>query len=196
MKITTDIPDKVVEILTNNENLSHENFTKLNTPINRVSSLVYFLYNNFISNILPNLSILFVIFLYFIYNNFKFGLIFLFFNIIIILSGYFIVNKMIPEMYNCEDNLVSVESNIQEILNNFDKIIYRGFSQKESENLDKEINNVLGVHYKYFKKIVNKEIDWKSEGLNTTKFQIINTIINENYTRYVIDFENDIIKND
>ena len=154
--IKKEIVDNMMK--TNNENLSHENFTKLNTPINRVSSLVYFLYNNFISNILPNLSILFVIFLYFIYNNFKFGLIFLFFNIIIILSGYFIVNKMIPEMYNCEDNLVLVESNIQEILNNFDKIIYRGFSQKESENLDKEINNVLGVHYKYFKKIMHFNI--------------------------------------
>ena len=32
---------------TNNENLSHENFTKLNTPINRVSSLIYFIYNNY-----------------------------------------------------------------------------------------------------------------------------------------------------
>jgi ABC-type multidrug transport system fused ATPase/permease subunit len=154
--IKKEIVDNMMK--TNNENLSHENFTKLNTPIHRVSSLVYFLYNNFISNILPNLSILFVIFLYFIYNNFKFGLIFLFFNIIIILSGYFIVNKMIPEMYNCEDNLISVESDIQEILYNFDKIIYRGFSQKESENLDKEINNVLGVHYKYFKKIMHFNI--------------------------------------
>ena len=150
--IKKEIVDNMMK--TNNENLSHENFTKLNTPINRVSSLVYFLYNNFISNILPNLSILFVIFLYFIYNNFKFGLIFLFFNIIIILSGYFIVNKMIPEMYNCEDNLVSVESNIQEILNNFDKIIYRGYIQKESNNLNKESDNVLGVHYKYYKKLM------------------------------------------
>lgn len=139
---------------TNNENLSHENFTKLNNPINRVSSLIYFIYNNFVSNILPNLSILFVIFLYFIYNNFKFGSIFLFFNIIILLTGYFIVTKMIPHMYNCEDNLISIESNIQEILNNFDKIIYRGYYKKESDNLEKEVNNVMGVHYKYYKKLM------------------------------------------
>jgi len=139
---------------TNNENLSHENFTKLNNPINRVSSLIYFIYNNFVSNILPNLSILFVIFLYFIYNNFKFGSIFLFFNIIILLTGYFIITKMIPHMYNCEDNSIFIESNIQEILNNFDKIIYRGYYKKESDNLEKEVNNVMGVHYKYYKKLM------------------------------------------
>ena len=139
---------------TNNENLSHENFTKLNTPINRVSSLIYFIYNNFVSNILPNLSILFVIFIYFIYNNFKFGSIFLFFNIIILIAAYFIITKMIPHMYNCEDNIILFESNIQEILNNFDKIIYRGYYKKESDNLDKEADNILGVHYKYYKKLM------------------------------------------
>jgi ABC-type multidrug transport system fused ATPase/permease subunit len=139
---------------TNNENLSHENFTKLNNPINRVSSLIYFIYNNFVSNILPNLSILFVIFIYFIYNDFKFGSIFLLFNIIILITGYFIITKMIPHMYNCEDHLISIESNIQEILNNFDKIIYRGYYKKESDNLEKDINNVLSVHHKYYKRLM------------------------------------------
>jgi ABC-type multidrug transport system fused ATPase/permease subunit len=139
---------------TNNENLSHENFTKLNNPINRVSSLIYFIYNNFVSNILPNLSILFVIFIYFIYNNFKFGAVFLFFNILILLTGYFIITKMIPHMYNCEDHLISIESNIQEILNNFDKIIYRGYYQQESDDLNKKVNNVLGVHHKYYKRLM------------------------------------------
>jgi len=79
------------EIVDNMMKTNNENFTKLNTPINRVSTLVYFIYNNFVSNILPNLSILFVIFLYFIYNDFKFGTIFLFFNIIILIAGYFII---------------------------------------------------------------------------------------------------------
>ena len=139
---------------TNNENLSNENFTKLNNPINRVSTLIYFIYNNFVSNILPNLSILFVIFLYFFYNDFKFGSIFLFFNIIILLTGYFIITKMIPHMNNCEFNAVLFESNIQEILNNFDKIIYRGYYQKESDDLNKEANNVLGIHQKYYKKLM------------------------------------------
>ena len=150
--IKKEIVDNILK--TNNENLSHENFTKLNNPINRVSTLVYFLYNNFISNILPNLSILFVIFLYFIYNNAIFGSIFLFFNIIILLTGYFIITKMIPQLYNCEEYLFLIESNIQEILNNFDKIIYRGYHQNESDKLNNEINNVVDVHYKYNKKLM------------------------------------------
>jgi hypothetical protein len=44
----------------------------------------------------------------------------------------------------------------------------------------------------YCTKIINREIDWKTEGLNTTKFELLDTIINDGYTKYVIDFENDI----
>ena len=59
-------------------------------------------------------------------------------------------------MYNCEDNLISIESNIQEILNNFDKIIYRGYYQKESDNLNEETNNVLTLHLNIDNVILDK----------------------------------------
>jgi ABC-type multidrug transport system fused ATPase/permease subunit len=154
--IRKEIIDNMMK--TNNENLSNDNFSKLSSPINRVTTLIYFIYNNFISYTLPNLTILFVIFIYFIYNNFNLGIIFLFFNIIIILVSYFIIIKLIPHMHNCENKSVIIESNVQEILNNFDKIIYRGYYQKESDNLDKGTNNLLEVHYKYYKKLMYSNI--------------------------------------
>ena len=62
------IKTELIEIImkNNNEKLSNENFTKLNIPIQRIATLLYFLYNNFISTLIPNLSILFVVFYYFL----------------------------------------------------------------------------------------------------------------------------------
>ena len=142
----------------NNENLSDQNFTKLNIPIQRIATLLYFLYNNFISTLIPNLSILLVVFLYFTYNNFKFGSIFLILNIIIISFSYHTINTMIPYQINCEDNIYITESTITEILNNFNKIIYRGYIKKESDDLKKVTNDVLNIHYDYYNKLNNYNI--------------------------------------
>jgi ABC-type bacteriocin/lantibiotic exporter with double-glycine peptidase domain len=142
----------------NNENLSNENFTNLNIPIQRISSLLFFLLNNLISTLIPNLSIIFVIFIYFMYNNLKFSLIFLFSNIIIILFTYYTIKYMVVHQLNCEDNLYIVETNITEILNNFDKIIFRGYFKKESDILKKNTDTVLDVHYNYYDKLLNYNI--------------------------------------
>lgn len=142
----------------NNEDLSNENFSKLNIPIQKVSSLLFFMFNNFISTLIPNLSIIFVVFIYFMYNNLKFSLIFLVANIIIILFTYYSIKKMVPHQVNCEDNLYKVESNITEILNNFDKIIFRGYFKNESDNLMKNIDNVLDIHYNYYDMLLKYNI--------------------------------------
>jgi ABC-type bacteriocin/lantibiotic exporter with double-glycine peptidase domain len=138
----------------NNENLSNENFTKLNIPIQRIATLLYFLYNNFISTLIPNLSILLVVFIYFMYNNIKFGIIFLILNFIILLYTYYTISVLVPHQVNCENHIFRTESNITEILNNFDKIIFRGYFKKESDNLKKNSDNVLDIHYNYYDKLM------------------------------------------
>jgi len=142
----------------NNENLSNENFTKLNIPIQRITTLLYFLFNNFVSTLIPNLSIIFVVFIYFLYNNLIFSLIFLLANVIIITFTYYIIKKMIPDQLNCEDSIYKNESNITEILNNFDKIIFRGYYKRESDILRKNSNEVLNIHYDYFDKLLKYNI--------------------------------------
>ena len=160
IKMKLWIKTELIEIImkNNNEKLSNENFTKLNIPIQRIATLLYFLYNNFISTLIPNLSILFVVFIYFMYNNYKFGIIFFICNIIILLFAYHTIGTMVPYQVNCEDNIFLTESNITEILNNFNKIIYRGYYQKESDDFKKISDNVLDVHYNYYDKLRNYNI--------------------------------------
>jgi len=142
----------------NNEDLSNENFTKLNIPIQRISTLLYFLFNNFVSTLIPNLSIILVVFIYFLYNNLIFSLIFLLANIIILAFTYHIIKKMVIEQFNCEDSIYKNESNITEVLNNFDKIIFRGYYKRESDILKKNSDKVLDVHYDYFDKLLKYNI--------------------------------------
>jgi len=160
IKMKLWIKNELIENImkTNNENLSNENFTKLNIPIQRIATLLYFLYNNFISTLIPNLSILLVVFIYFMYNNYKFGIIFLICNIIILSFTYYTINIMVPHQINCEDNIYITESSITEILNNFNKIIFRGYFKKESDNLKKITDDVLNVHYNFYDKLRNYNI--------------------------------------
>ncbi len=51
-------------------------------------------------------------------------------------------------------------------------------------------------NHKYATKVVDKTIDWRKEGLNTTEFTVTEKIIYDDYTRYIIDFENNIDNND
>lgn len=52
-------------------------------------------------------------------------------------------------------------------------------------NYKRNFNYALGV--------VNKQIDWRLEGLNTTNFTLIEKTEEEGYTKYIVDFKNDII---
>lgn len=160
IKMRVWIKNELIENImkTNNENLSDKNFTKLNIPIQRIATLLYFVYNNFISTLIPNLSILLVVFIYFIYNNYKFGIIFLVCNIIILSFTYYTIITMVPYQVKCEDTMYLTESSITEILNNFNKIISRGYLKKECNDLKKVSDNVLNIHYNFYDKLTNYNI--------------------------------------
>jgi len=118
-------------LVINNENLSEINFTKLNSPINRVSSVCFMVFNDIITYILPNITFLFIISLYFLYKNRIFGTGFILGNIIIVI--YLICNweNMLSHNNEYEKYVSETESYLQEILNNIDKIIYRGQTENE-----------------------------------------------------------------
>ena len=63
--IRTGLISNILEI--NNENFSDMNFNKLNSPINRMSSVIYFLLNSVINYLLPNITFLIIIMVYMIY---------------------------------------------------------------------------------------------------------------------------------
>jgi ABC-type multidrug transport system fused ATPase/permease subunit len=121
-------------LILNNENYSEINFTKLNSPIYRVSNTFFYVFNMIITTIVPNLTLMTIVFIYFFYKNYTIGIIFLLGNILLILYLYYNREKIYKYNEIYETKSVESENYIIEILNNIDKIIFRG-------NIDEEINN-------------------------------------------------------
>ena len=120
-------------LLTNNDDLSETNFTKISSPINRISSVCFMLFNDIISNILPTLTFLAILSIYFLYHNWMLGLVFLLGNTILFYYIYSQRNNMMNKNAEYESYTVENESYLLEILNNIDKIIYRGQVHREIE---------------------------------------------------------------
>jgi ABC-type multidrug transport system fused ATPase/permease subunit len=137
-----------VMLTVNNENFSEMNFTKLNSPINRISSITFMIFNDIITFLIPNVTFLTIIALYFLYKNKTFGTGFILGNIIIILYLVSSINDMSQHNNSYEKHVTDTESYLQEILNNIDKIIYRGevdneiniFSDKTSKSIQHSFN--------------------------------------------------------
>ena len=131
----------------NNENLSKNNFTKLFHPIIRTNNILYYLLLIFINKIIPNISLILIIFGFFIYKNYKIGLIFLIGNIIFLLYLYNNYDKLIDSCNEYEKKLSTFEEEVHENLNNFSKIILRGQKNNElniiSNNVDIMCKSVL-----------------------------------------------------
>lgn len=132
-------------ILINNENFSETNFTKLNSPINRISSVCFMVFNDMITYILPNLTFLTIISLYFLYKNIWFGLLFITGNIVVFVYLFLNWGNMLEHNEDYETHVGENEAYLIEILNNIDKIVYRGqaaseidiFADKTKKSIDK-----------------------------------------------------------
>ena len=137
-------------LLVNNENFSEINFTKLNSPINRISSICFMVFNDIITYLLPNISFLIIISIYFLYNNILFGLIFIFGNIILILYLWFNWNNMIEHNEEYEKYVGDNEAYLVEILNNIDKIIYRGQTDNEINIFSEKTDKTIKTAFKFY----------------------------------------------
>lgn len=137
-------------LIVNNENFSEINFTKLNSPINRISSVCFMVFNDMITYLLPNITFLLIISSYFLLKNTIFGVSFIIGNLILL--GYLYLNWENMLVYNedYEKHVNDTESYLQEILNNIDKIIYRGQTLNEieifSDKTDKSINKAFDFY--------------------------------------------------
>ena len=131
-------------LLVNNENFSEINFVKLNSPINRISSVSFMVFNDVVAYILPNISFLFIISIFFLFENLLLGGIFIIGNIFIFLYLYLNWENMLEYNEEYEKYVNANESYLLEILNNIDKIIYRGqvnneidiFANKTTKSID------------------------------------------------------------
>jgi ABC-type multidrug transport system fused ATPase/permease subunit len=144
-------------MINNNNEYSDINFSKLNSPIQRASSLLYFLLQTIVSKFIPEISIIIVIAIFFIYKNPSFGTIFLIGNIILLGYCYYVTKKYIKHNLVCEDSMHDSELILTEILNNIDKIIFRGYYKDETNNFLNHSETVNKVHNDYYNYLI-KEI--------------------------------------
>lgn len=132
-KIRPWVRSQIVELLflTNNQKFSEVNFSKLNSPINRITDMYYFISNTIISYLLPNVVYLTISSLYFTYLNPYYGLIFFVGNLILILYWWYNVNDIITANDKYEKKIVETDIHLIDLLNNVDKVIYRGQTKDE-----------------------------------------------------------------
>lgn len=137
-------------LLVNNENFSEINFSKLNSPINRISSVSFMMFNDVISYLLPNITFLLMIAVYFLYNNLIFGSIFVIGNMLLVLYLSFNWNNMLSHNEEYEKFVSDNEAYLVEILNNIDKIIYRGQTTNEIDIFSGKTDKSIDTAFKFY----------------------------------------------
>jgi len=142
-------------ILVNSDRFSDENFTKLNSPIHRVADLFVAILNKFVSNILPNLLYLLIVTAFFLTVSPMLSLFFFVGNVVICLYYYYFFDDMIKTNIEYEEKLFQTDSHLIDVLNNMDKIVYRGQSKEEILSFLDRSNDNIESGMKYYSMINN-----------------------------------------
>lgn len=151
-KLRQWIRSSIVKMLmkVNSENYSDINFTQLNAPINRVSSISYVFLDDIISYVIPYLTFLIIICIYFTYKNTCYGIGFIFSNIALLIYMFLDIDYLIKYNNEYEKIIIDNESYLVDLLNNIDKIIYRGETNKEIEIFWERGNKATKAAYNLF----------------------------------------------
>ena len=145
---------RLIEILLriNNEKFSEMNFTKLNSPINRISSVSFMVFNDIITYLLPNITFLFIVAIYFLYKNTIFGIGFIFGNVILVTFIWWHLRFIVNHNAEYEKQVTESESYLIDILNNMDKIVYRGQVTSEIEIFSDKTNKSIDMAFSFYSK--------------------------------------------
>jgi len=136
----------------NSVKFSEVNFANLSIPIIRLSNASFSLMNSIITFLLPNITLLLVITGYFIYKNIFFGLFFILSNIVIVMYVIFNWEQLLNDKINYEKTATDNDSRLIEILNNLEKIIYRGETKNEMDDVSKRSDNVITKGIEFYMK--------------------------------------------
>ena len=142
-------------LLRNNENFSGVNFTKLASPITRLSTTIFTTVSDWLSHILPNLMFLLLVAIYFLYTNRTLGLLFIAGNILFVSYFLFNLQSMTDSNRTYEKSVHETESYMQEILNNIEKIIYRGQVGNEIKTFGTKSDKTASDAYDFYSTITN-----------------------------------------
>ena len=150
IRLTQWIKQEILKIIliSNNENFTDTNFIEFITPITRISVSIYVIFNNIITVFIPTIAFLSIISFFFLYENIGLGLFFLISNALIFYYIYCHWETMLNYKKEHEAQINDNEKYIINLLNNIDKVIYRGqhsneidiFTGKTNEGIDKAMN--------------------------------------------------------
>lgn len=138
-----------VLMLVNNENFSEMNFLKMNSPINRIGAVCYMVFNDVIIYLLPNFSFLIMVGLFFLYKHFALGLIFALGNILLTVYFLYYWDNMLMHSEAYEARASESEAYMIEILNNIDKIIFRGQTENEIGEFSNRVEKSADASIKF-----------------------------------------------
>ena len=148
----------------NNENMSNFNFANFIVPITRIANSSMVLLNDVLTNLIPTIGFILVIFAYFFWKNWKLGLGFLLANVLIFIYLYVYWTEMFEYKMRQEEMVIKNEEYMLDNLNNIEKVIYRG-----------EINNEM----KLFKDKTDECIEYTLNMMNymTNHTFIMNSMV-------------------
>jgi len=143
-------------VKSNNEDFTDKNFFKFNAPINRISSVCFMFISDLFTFIIPNFAFFIVICSYFMYYDLWMGLAFLTVNLLICIYVYLILPTIIEKNDHYEKQFSENEAYFLEMLNNMDKIVYRGQSDYELAEYKKLIDKTISSSYDFYSYMNNQ----------------------------------------
>ena len=133
----------------NNVNASHVNFAEFITPITRISSSLYILFTNVVASFIPGVAFLTGIAGYFMYKSPLLGALFLVGNAFMAIYMWFHWKTMIDQKDKHEILTNENEFYMLDILNNIDKVFYRGQCDSELDIFKEKTNAAIQVTSEY-----------------------------------------------
>jgi len=134
-----------IVLMTNDENYKDANFIEFITPITRISVSSYIIFSTVLLTLIPIIIFLLAIAGYFLYKNTTLGLFFIAANILIGLYVYYFWNSLLDSKINHEKKVNENEKYIINLLNNIDKVIYRGQSINEMDIYQRKTDECVGA---------------------------------------------------
>ena len=199
LKLRQWIRHKILDLLfkSNNENMDEINYAHVSSPINRLAAVCYSLFSNLFSIVLPSLCFLLVVCVYLFKTKASLGIGFLVGNTILVVLLSLMWNDMFEKSRQAITLEYSNEIHLLELLHNFEKIIYRGTSDTESDTFKTRTDSALkkalvfqdsvqlyGVYVNMLVSVIFGGILWSvigifySGGLSTTSFITTLTMLN------------------
>jgi subfamily B ATP-binding cassette protein MsbA len=139
----------------NNVDASNINFAEFLTPITRISSSLYILFTNVVSTLIPSFAFLVGITGYFLYKSMFLALMFIFGNILVAVYILYNWNSMFEEKDKHEVLTNENEKYMLDVLNNIDKVFYRGQCNLELDIFKQKTDDAIHVTDKYISKITS-----------------------------------------